>query len=172
MADEGATISVSSGAATITLDSGAASTIGSAGEGDVRIGIGEASKDDLSAAQKDVVGDKMVIRIDATAGDNAVHQLNGKATLSVPYTLKPGEDPNDIVIWYINDNGIIENIAATYADGFVTWETDHFSYYAVAFELGVNPSDDMTLVYIAAVVIVIVAIAIIAVVIRKRSASA
>lgn len=173
LADMGATVTVSSGAAVVTLDPGAASTIGSAGEGDVRIGIGEASKDDLSAAQKDVVGDKMVIRIDATAGDNAVHQLNGKATLSVPYTLKPGEDPDDIVIWYIDDDGMIENITAMYADGFVTWEMDHFSFYAVAFELGSNPSDsDMTLVYVAAVAIAIVVIAVIAYVIWKRSASA
>ncbi|NLU46353.1 MAG: hypothetical protein GXX87_05390, partial [Euryarchaeota archaeon] len=62
---------------------------------------------------------------------------------------------------------------AMYADGFVTWETDHFSFYAVAFELGSNPSDsDMTLVYVAAVAIAIVVIAVIAYVIWKRSASA
>lgn len=58
-------------------------------------------------------------------------KLGGKIKVTVPYTLADNEDPDNIVVWYIADNGDIEEMPATYSNGFATFETDHFSMYSV-----------------------------------------
>ena len=60
--------------------------------------------------------------------------FNAKVTVKIPYTLKDGEDADGIVIWFVATNGEIQSIEATYVDGYVTFEAEHFSYYAVAHE--------------------------------------
>lgn len=52
-------------------------------------------------------------------------------TITLPYTLSEGEDVDSIAIWYINDKGELTSIKATYSNGFVTFRTNHFSYYTV-----------------------------------------
>ena len=61
---------------------------------------------------------------------NEVSQFSGKIKITIPYELSEGEDPNNIVIWYLSDEEP-ENILATYSDGFVSFETEHFSYYTI-----------------------------------------
>ena len=58
-------------------------------------------------------------------------KLGGKIKVTLPYTLAANEDPDNIVVWYIADNGEIEEMRATYSNGFATFETDHFSMYSV-----------------------------------------
>lgn len=61
-----------------------------------------------------------------------ITDFSGKVTVTLPYELKTGEDINSIDIWYINNEGKPERVEnATYANGFVTFQTDHFSYYTV-----------------------------------------
>lgn len=61
--------------------------------------------------------------------------FNGKITVTVPYDLSEGEDPENIAIWYIDNEGKPETIAATYSyvngQGYATFETSHFSVYTV-----------------------------------------
>ncbi len=65
--------------------------------------------------------------------------FNSKVKVTVPYTLRKGEDnPEAIIIWYLDDsdpdNVTLRKVNATYADGSVTFEVEHFSYYAIAYE--------------------------------------
>jgi len=67
--------------------------------------------------------------------DQSISQLGGVATIRLPYTLGEGEDPNSVIVWYISD-GVLSPIEADYSEdasgaGFVTFKTDHFSYYTV-----------------------------------------
>lgn len=57
-----------------------------------------------------------------------------KVTVTIPYELKTGEDPEGILVWFVGTDGTLQAIPATYADGFVTFEAEHFSYYAVAYK--------------------------------------
>ncbi len=53
-------------------------------------------------------------------------------TISLPYELSEGEDPESIQVWYIDDaTGTVESFEGTYNNGFVTFTTNHFSYYTV-----------------------------------------
>ncbi len=62
--------------------------------------------------------------------DNITSFNGGKATVRIPYTLQSGEDVDAIVIWYVNGDKL-ENIVGTYSNGYVTFRTEHFSYYTV-----------------------------------------
>ena len=62
-------------------------------------------------------------------------------TVTVPYTLWEGEDPNGIVVWYVAQNGDIEEVTdVAFADadgdgeGTVQFSVNHFSCYAVAYK--------------------------------------
>jgi hypothetical protein len=64
-----------------------------------------------------------------------VSELSGWATILIPYTLQPGDDPGHIIVWYINRGKLdaIEAVYEVYANGkgYVTFQTNHFSYYTV-----------------------------------------
>ncbi len=68
-------------------------------------------------------------------GDN-IRNFEGKITVSLPYTLQEGDDPNLIHVWYIDLDTQVEAerlkfYEGVYNAGFVTFQTDHFSYYTV-----------------------------------------
>lgn len=71
-----------------------------------------------------------VFNLTLNAGGQNVSDLGGTVSVTVPYTLSEGEDPNNIVIFYINGDKL-EEVTGTYSNGFVTFETTHFSYYTV-----------------------------------------
>ncbi|MBO7303122.1 MAG: hypothetical protein J6U68_02935, partial [Clostridia bacterium] len=83
-----------------------------------------------------------------TVNDKAISDFNGnKVTVTLPYTLAEGEDVDSIAVWFISDScqrndctageGCTDashrlvSIPARYNNGYVTFETDHFSVYTV-----------------------------------------
>ncbi len=109
---------------------------------DIKAGVLEDTrKNDLSASlnddQKNRLNDVPVYDFSAgTSGEN----FDAKVKVTLPYVLKAGEDPAGIKIWYLNDsdpaNVVIESLDAVYdaATETVTFEVEHFSFYAIAYE--------------------------------------
>lgn len=60
-------------------------------------------------------------------------EFGGEITVTIPYTLQPGDDIDSIDIWYIDDNGDLapKPMKGAYCNGYVTFKTTHFSYYTV-----------------------------------------
>ncbi len=58
-------------------------------------------------------------------------EFEGSITVTVPYTLQEGEDVEWIDVWYIDDKGEYQSIRGEYANGYVTFTVEHFSYYTV-----------------------------------------
>lgn len=85
----------------------------------------------LNDQYKERIGENEVFDFQMTADGNQVSQFSGYITVTIPYTLKANDDPNAIVIWYLGDSGEPEAISAKYSNGFVSFETNHFSYYVV-----------------------------------------
>ena len=81
------------------------------------------------------IGGGKIFDFTMTANGEAVDFNGGKITVTVPYDLADGEDPDNIAIWYIGKDGKPETIAATYSfsngQGYATFETSHFSVYTV-----------------------------------------
>ncbi len=105
------------------------------------LGAEEFGKSELPAgtAGLDRVGDDDTIyNITLTDGETPITNFDsGNVTVKLPYTLSEGEDPSCITIFYLADDGIelIEAVFtetnATTHEGYVIFETDHFSYYLV-----------------------------------------
>ena len=85
----------------------------------------------LTPEQQEQLGDSPIYNFGMESDGAAVSEFAGKVTVTVPYDLAEGEDPESIAVWYINDEGNVEAIPATYANGYATFETNHFSYYTV-----------------------------------------
>ena len=80
----------------------------------------------LTPEQEALLGNKEIYNFTVTTTEN-VSNLGGTATVRIPYELGD-EDPDHIIVWYIS-NGKLTGIPASYADGYVTFTTTHFSYY-------------------------------------------
>ena len=114
-------------------------------ETDVVITADKKAASDLNISQelKEKIGDSPVFDFTmADASGNPISQFGevdadgnlvrgGKVTVTLPYTLAADEDPDCIEIWYISDEGQPDYYKATYSNGFVSFETTHFSTYTV-----------------------------------------
>lgn len=101
--------------------------------GDVAISAGTADKSAIGmdadlAAQ---IGENPVYDFSITANGENVSAFNGNVTISLPYTLSEGEDADCIDVWFIGAAGNVTVQEGIYSNGFVTFTTDHFSYYTV-----------------------------------------
>ena len=93
------------------------------------------AKDDLNdiltEEEKAQIGDNPVYNFTITQGENAIAEFAGLVTVTLPYTLSEGEDIDSIAVWYISLDGSPVTINATYSNGYITFTTNHFSYYTV-----------------------------------------
>ncbi len=122
----------------LQLEGGANITLGDAadeiGDKNVTISADTVDKDSLglSTEQLAQVGDNKVYDFSIKEGETPITSFGGKKiTVTLPYTLEKGENVDSIAVWFIADDGTLTSIEATYSNGFVTFETDHFSYYTV-----------------------------------------
>ena len=94
----------------------------------------------LTQEQKDRLADVEIYDFGVTVNDQPLsdkdNHFAAPVTVTMPYVLKDGEDPDGIVIWYVQDDGTIEEVAAVYDEETqtVTFAVDHFSFYAVAYK--------------------------------------
>ena len=125
--------------ANISLDQGVLDAIKEQTEGkDISISAGTVAKEDLpdnvTETQLKQIGNSPVYNFTITDSENkAVAEFGEEnyVTITLPYTLEAGEDIDNIAVWFIAENGELEAIKATYNNGFVTFKTNHFSYYTV-----------------------------------------
>ncbi len=132
-----ADIRVDAGIGTVTFDTKAAKSISQAAlEGDISIGIERVDKNILTAEAREKVGDRPVYDFTVKAGGSEIsHFGGGKVEISIPYTLKPGEEENSVVVYYIDGTGELKTVRGKYdpAAGAVIFTVTHFSKYAVGY---------------------------------------
>lgn len=64
-------------------------------------------------------------------GENTVDFGGGKVTVRIPYVLSEDDDPDNIAVFYIDNDGNLNFYNATYVDGYAVFEADHFSTYTI-----------------------------------------
>lgn len=123
-------IAVDTGIATIAVSPDALTVTGTE---KVTLNASVMDKEQLPEEVKAAVGDETVYDFNAFVGETRVSSFNKPLEISVPYTLKAGEDPDKITVFYINDEGKLENVIGKYdaATGKVSFTTSHFSGYVV-----------------------------------------
>jgi hypothetical protein len=91
----------------------------------------------LNARQQAAVGNAPVYDISLTSSSQYITSFGGgQITIALPYTLKPGESPAGVVVWYLDDQGNIQRMNTMYdiRTGTVIFTTDHLSLYAIAYD--------------------------------------
>lgn len=119
---------------TVILDKTALNAIKD--KGDVKISVETVDHAKLSDTQKAVLGkqENTAVVVDVNVYVNGTKTStfhNGKIHVSVPYTLKSGENADSITVWFIKDDGTIEPKSGTYSNGKVEFTTDHLSQYLI-----------------------------------------
>lgn len=110
----GAELTVALPAGSVTLD---AAALAAAGSGrDVTVSVQQTT---LTDAQRAAVGSlaqvAVVVDVNVLTGTAKPSGFNGgKLTVSIPYTLKSGEDPAKLQVWFIRGDGSIENKGGSY----------------------------------------------------------
>ena len=132
-ADEakGTTLTINLAEGTVELSQKALKAIASGG--DVTISIQQAA---LTDAQRQAVGSlaKVAVVVDVDLYVGAAQQSRfggGELTISIPYTPKAGEDTSKLAVWFIRDDGTIENKKGSYdaESGCFVFKTRHLSRY-------------------------------------------
>ena len=136
VSDTNADVSVKAPLATLTFDEKAVQTVNNAGAGDISINIAKVDTAQLSNEAKELVGDRPVFDFAVKSGSTAVTNFNGgNVSVSIPYTLGAGEDPEAVVVYYIDSTGSPKAIKGAYnsSTGTIDFTTTHFSKYAVGY---------------------------------------
>ena len=95
--------------------------------------LSEAEKNALPAEVKELVKDKRVFSLSLSDNSGMIPFTGKNIKVSLPYTLKDGENASDVKVFYIDANNKAVKVSATYdADGkCAVFETDHFSNWYV-----------------------------------------
>ena len=146
-----ASVTVQTPVGNITLPNAALDSIAAQVSGStVTIGLGTVEKTALTAGEQKVVGDNTVYDISILSGDKKITGFNGESiTVSLPYTLRSGEDASGVTVWYLNGKGELERMSCKYdkAIGLAIFTTTHLSKYLVGYlseEVWHNPFTDVT----------------------------
>lgn len=123
------------GIGTVTFSAGAVDTIASAGSGDVAFNIAVVTASSLNAAQQQAVGDRPVYSFSVTVGGETVSEFGSSVNVKLPYTLKDGEDPNAIVVYYVDASRNLQAMQGAYdaKTGTVSFISSHFSAYVIGY---------------------------------------
>ena len=125
--------------------------------------LSDVSEIENSAIRDVVASSDAVISIDLLVGDKAVHELGDKVTVAFDYTVPEGKNASELYVAYIDESGNLEKVKSEYSNGVLSFETDHFSYYAVmygAFEEESGLDDVLILGFFMTLMIVILVCAI------------
>jgi len=172
LADANASLKIESKDGTIEIPNNALKGMASSA-GDLVIELKERDRSDLSDTQRSKVGENdLVITATATLGSTKVHELGGKVKVSIPYALKSGETADGLRLWYLGDDGTMEEMDFQYINGNVVFETDHFSEFVISHASpasGDDGSDNSMLIIAAIAIIAIVALAAVLVIRRSKA---
>ncbi len=110
-------------------------TFGDLGNDDIVLSASKLDRENLPEHLKESLpeGVSEVIDLNAYVANQKVSQFQQAIEVSIPYTLKDGEDPEKVSFYLLNDNGVIEKIVGQYdvATGKMKVKRTHFSMYFI-----------------------------------------
>lgn len=126
--EEGFDVTIKLPSGTLTLDTVAAASVAEqATSSDLRLELKQVATSSLTEVQKQAVqsGD-VVVDINIYSGTKKITNFDGNLTIQIPY-----DGPQPVAIWYLSDEGELENIPCTFKDGIVSFDLNHLSLYVV-----------------------------------------
>ncbi len=122
--------------ATVSFDAAAMGAIAEkTGTEGIKVVAKEVEQTTLSAPQKEALKDKNVVAVvtlEVLSGAAKISSFGtGKVTVTLPFDLPQGKSGEDFYVVYIAEDGTVTPMPTTYRDGKISFETNHFSQYAV-----------------------------------------
>jgi hypothetical protein len=108
----------------------------SAGTNSISFTMQTADVSAIAGDARKLIGSRPVYQLSVMAGNNKISSFGeGSAEISIPYELKPDEDKNAIVVYYISDSGSIKTVLGAYNPETkkVNFIVSHFSKYAIGY---------------------------------------
>lgn len=138
--DASKAVEINTGVAAVTVPSNMLTAADAAGAQNVSLTIAAGDKNKLDAAVQAQIGDRPVIELNLKIDGKQTAWSNEGAhvTITVPYTPTADElkDPEHITVWFIDGSGkavAVPNGSYDSTTGKVTFNTTHFSKYAIVF---------------------------------------
>lgn len=136
VAEADATLTVTMADATVTIDQATLEAVAQqAGGATVTLEVKSIPETQLNAAQQKAVEKQdveMTISASFLSAGAAISDFKGgSVTVSVPFALETGTTAADYKVLYIADDGSVEEIASSYANGCLVFTLNHFSEYVV-----------------------------------------
>lgn len=95
-----------------------------------KISLGDLGSE-LGEGAEYLKNDALVFEFGMQSDGVAVGFGGGKVTVRIPYTLSEDDDPDNIAVFYIDNDGNLKFYTAKYVNGYAVFEADHFSTYTV-----------------------------------------
>ncbi|HBN86095.1 MAG TPA: hypothetical protein DDZ89_19895, partial [Clostridiales bacterium] len=99
----------------------------------VTISVEEVPLSTLTDELKEKVSGNKVYQLTVKSGNKVISDFKGGfATVTIPYTLKEGENPHAVVVWYLNQ-GDMKSVRGSYVADLkaVVFTVNHFSYFMI-----------------------------------------
>lgn len=125
-----------SGGVAITVAVDALASNEANGSAVIEIAAAQVPADKLNEASRAIVGTNPVYDLTMTIGGTPMTWKGGQVKVTLPYTLQAGQNPHQVVVYYLSENGEAQAIhSAVYdaASGTVTFTAEHFSQYAAVY---------------------------------------
>ncbi len=129
-------LSLSTPVAAVAFDAAALGNISGTAAGAVTFTASRVDTSSLPDKVKHTVGSRPVYEFTVKSGDSIISKFDGSVAVSIPYKLAAGENPNAVIVNYINASGNLETITNGRYDaktGSVLFSTNHFSQYAISY---------------------------------------
>jgi uncharacterized repeat protein (TIGR02543 family) len=134
------TLTVNTDAGSVTVPSNMLTGVSGISGSKSQITIGQGDKSGLPEDIRDAIGDRPLVQLTLSIDGVRTDWSNSNApvTVSISYTPTAAElaNPESIVVWYIDGSGNAVSVPNGHYDpatGMVTFDTTHFSDYAVAY---------------------------------------
>lgn len=105
----------------------------SEGKGSLTLGLSAASSDSMNDKQKAAVGNRPAVDLRIASDSGFIHELGGKARITLAHVLPESVDPSDVRVFYIDDDGEKHMMETVYdaVSKMVSFVTPHFSLYMI-----------------------------------------
>lgn len=143
---EGLSLKLSTGS--VSFDAAALASIQKQAGSKVTLKILAKDRHDLTPEQLESIGTAPAFDL-SLQGNAAITDFGkGKATVSLPYTLKPGQSAAGITVYHLDEKGKAAACPTRYSqvEKAATYTTSHFSLYFVGFDSAIqwkNPFNDV-----------------------------
>ena len=135
-------IQLDTGIATVTIPTDLLKDNIGAASSNVQLSVSKVDASTLSEEVQKQIGSSTVYDFNLNVDGKKITDFNGKdVNVAVKYTLKAGEDPQNVVVYYISDSGkleVVTNGKYNTTTGMVEFKPPHFSKYVIAYKISFN----------------------------------